>query len=67
MWDTFPHLRRWVNLVASREAVQTGRKVALELRDQKLTEEQEKARRELLFNQTNDSVRAAREAAVQGS
>jgi hypothetical protein len=30
-----------------------------------LSEEEEKARRELLFNQTNKKVRAAREAAAR--
>ena len=39
----------------------------LEVRERKLTEEEEKARRELLFNQTNDSVRAAREEAARSS
>ena len=32
-----------------------------------LTDEEEKARRELLFNQTNDKVRKAREAAAQNA
>jgi Arc/MetJ family transcription regulator len=45
--------------------VQKGRQVQRELGQRKLTDEEEKARRELLFNQTNDKVRAAREAAAR--
>ena len=67
MWDTFPNLKRWVDEVGAREAVQKGFAVKRELREQKLSEEEEKRRRDLLFNQTNESVRAAREAAAQGS
>lgn len=65
MWETYPHLRRWVKQVAERPSVQTGRKVGDDLGKKELTEAEEKARRELLFNQTNESVRAAREAAVK--
>ena len=65
MWETYPHLRRWVKQVAEREKVQFGRKVGEDLGKRELTEAEEKARRELLFNQTNESVRAAREAAAK--
>lgn len=65
VWTTFPHLKRWVDQVGERPAVQKGFALKRELREQTLTEEQEKARRELLFNQTNDKVRAARQAAAQ--
>lgn len=65
MWETYPHLRRWVKQVAGRPQVQLGRKVGEELGKRELTEAEEKARRELLFNQTNESVRAAREAAAK--
>ena len=64
-WETFPDLKRWVFEVGDRPAVETGRRVGQDLGARKLTEEEEMARRELLFNQTNDKVRAARAAAVQ--
>ncbi len=64
MWEKFPHLKRWVDDVAARPAVQAGRKVGAELGKRELSEEEERARRELLFNQTNDKVRAAREKAA---
>ena len=67
MWETFPNLKRWVDEVGARDAVQKGFAVKRELREQKLSEEEEKRRRDLLFNQTNDSVRAAREAAAKAA
>ena len=63
--DGFPHLKRWLDAVGARDAVKRGRAAGSELGKQKLTPEQEKARRDLLFNQTNASVRAAREAAMK--
>ena len=65
VWQKFPQLKRWVDEVGERPAVQRGRAVGKELLEQQRTEEQEKTRRELLFNQTNDKVRAAREAAAK--
>ncbi|MBV1904474.1 MAG: glutathione S-transferase N-terminal domain-containing protein [Pseudomonadales bacterium] len=59
------HLSRWIDEVGARPKVQTGRAVASEKRDIKLTDAQEKARRELLFNQTNEKVRKAREEAAR--
>ncbi len=67
VWTTFPHLKRWVDAVGARPAVQTGRNLHKEWGDKKRSEEEEKARRALLFNQTNDKVRAAREAAAKGA
>ena len=67
VWDAFPNLKRWVDEVGSRPAVQKGRAVGEELGKRELTEAEEKARRELLFNQTNEKVRKAREAAARAA
>ncbi len=65
VWTKFPHLKRWVDEVGARPAVQKGRDVRRDLAERKLTDDEEQARRALLFNQTNDKVRQAREAAVK--
>ena len=65
VWTKFPHLQRWVDEVGARPAVQKGRHVHREWGERKLSEDEERARRELLFNQTNDKVRQAREDAAQ--
>lgn len=67
MWEVFPNLKRWVDTVAERPAVQAGRKAGADMGKKELTEEEQKARREILFNQTNDKVRAAREEAAQSA
>ena len=64
-WTTFPHLKRWVDEVGARAAVQRGRSHHKEWGERELTEEEQQRRKSLLFNQTNDSVRAAREAAAK--
>ena len=67
VWDNFPNLKRWHDDINDRPAVQRGRYVAKELGERKLTEVEEQARRELLFNQTNEKVRKLREAAARSS
>ena len=65
VWAGFPNLKRWVDELAARPAVDKGHQVGRELAKRELTEEEEKARRELLFNQTNEKVRKAREEAAK--
>ena len=67
MWETFPHLKRWVDTVRERPAVETGYRVGRDLGRRELSEEEEKQRRELLFNQTNEKVRHAREEAAKAT
>ncbi len=65
-WDAYPNVKRWVDEVGSREAVQRGQAAGGELGKEVYSKDEEKKRRDLLFNQTNASVRAAREAALKG-
>jgi GST-like protein len=65
IWSAFPHLKRWVDEVGARPAVETGRRLHKEWGERQLTEEEQKRRKEILFNQTNEKVRAARAAAAQ--
>jgi GST-like protein len=65
VWDPFPHLKRWVDEVGARPAVEKGRRHEKEWGERELSEDEQKRRREILFNQTNEKVRAAREAAAR--
>ncbi|RPG45939.1 MAG: thiol:disulfide oxidoreductase [Gammaproteobacteria bacterium TMED134] len=67
MWTTFPDLKRWIDLVGSREAVEVGRKVGAELGKQERTEAENQRRRETLFNQTHEKVRLARAATAKAN
>jgi GST-like protein len=67
IWDEFPNLKRWVDELNARPAVERGRRAGRELGKRELSAEEEEARRELLFNQTNEKVRKAREAAARSA
>ena len=67
VWTRYPQLKRWVDACAARPAVQRGREVHREWGERQLTEEQDAARRAILFNQTSEKVRAAREAAARAA
>src|SRR5262245_15037755 len=67
VWTTFPHLKRWVDEVGARPAVEKGRHLHREWGDRELSEEEQARRKALLFNQTNEKVRAAREAAIKAA
>lgn len=65
-WNDYPNVKRWVDEVGAREAVKRGQAAGGDLGKEKFSKEEELRRRNLLFNQTNASVRAAREAALKG-
>lgn len=65
MWDSFPNVKRWAYQLRARPALERGYRVGQDLGKRKLTEEEEKARQNLLFNQTNEKVRKAREEAAR--
>ena len=67
VWTEFPNLKRWVDEVGARPAVAKGRQLHKEWSERQLSEEEQKRRKEILFNQTNETVRAAREAAARAS
>ena len=65
VWSKYPQLKRWIDEVGARPAVQKGRHLHKEWSERTLTPAEEQARRALLFNQTNDKVRRAREEAAR--
>ncbi|NWH08780.1 MAG: glutathione S-transferase N-terminal domain-containing protein [Alphaproteobacteria bacterium] len=65
VWTTFPNLKRWVDEVGARPKVQAGRNLHKEWGERQLSEEEQARRKAILFNQTNDKVRAAREEAAK--
>jgi GST-like protein len=65
VWTQFPSLKRWADEVGARPAVERGRHLHTELGERQLTDDEQKRRKEILFNQTNAKVRAAREAAAK--
>jgi GST-like protein len=67
VWQGFPNLKRWVDEVAERPAVAKGRGLHREWGERQLNEDEQKRRKEILFNQTNEKVRAAREAAAHAA
>jgi GSH-dependent disulfide-bond oxidoreductase len=67
VWTQFPNLKRWADEVGARPAVERGRHLHKELGERQLTDEEQRRRKELLFNQTNEKVRAAREAAAKAA
>ena len=70
MAEAFPNLQRWIEALHARPAVEAGRRVGRDLGQRKLTEAEEKARRELLFHQTTESnkkYREIRQAAAQAA
>jgi GST-like protein len=67
VFTSFPHLGRWVKEVGARPAVETGRRLHREWGERQLSDEEQKRRKEILFNQTNEKVRAAREAAAKAA
>ena len=67
LWEKFPHLKRWVDQLRGRPAVDRGFRAHREWGQRELTEAEEKARRELLFNQDSNKVRAAREEAARAA
>ena len=67
IWNGFPNLKRWVDEIGARPAVERGRQLHKEWGERPLSEDEQKRRKEILFNQTNEKVRAAREAAANAA
>jgi GST-like protein len=67
LWEKFPNVKRWVEELRGRPAVERGFNVGKEWRDRQRTPAEEEKARAILFNQTDESVRAARAAAAKAS
>ena len=67
MWEKFPHLKRWVDEVGARPAVDKGFRMHRDWGQREFSKEEEKRRRELLFNQDAAKVQKAREAAAHAA
>ena len=67
IWIRYPHVKRWVDQVGARPAVEIGFRMHRDWGQQPRSPEEEARRRELLFNQTNDKVRSAREEAARSA
>jgi GSH-dependent disulfide-bond oxidoreductase len=65
VWTQYPNVKRWVDEIGERPGVQKGRQLHKEWGERQLSEEEMERRKTLLFNQTNESVRAARDAAAK--
>jgi GST-like protein len=63
----FPDLQRWVDEVGARPAVEGGRQLGKEWGERQLSEDEQKRRKDILFNQTHEKVRAARKAAANAA
>ena len=67
MWEKFPSIKYWVDHLRKRPALYKAYHVGRDLAQRKLSDEEERARRELMFNQTSEKVRAAREQAARAN
>ena len=67
VWDEFQSLARWRSQLRDRPRLEKGYFVGRELSEQEWTPEEEEKRRAILFNQTNERVRIAREEALRSS
>jgi len=65
MLDDFPHLKRWAYEIRARPAVERGFRAGQEMGKAPRSDAEENARRALLFNQDNASVKAARDNAAR--
>lgn len=65
IWEQFPNVKRWRDHLRNRPAVERGYRAGRDLGQRQLSQEEERRRRDLLFNQTNEKVRKAREEAAR--